>query len=174
MRRNEVSGMTQDRSVPLEHSGVLWRGAAGPPASDAQIREIEQALHVVLPASLLALVRLADGLQPEHDSIVQGGEAIDALTQILRFSDGQILNCRDAMLEDAENADRDPEALRWVIPIADNGDGWICLDYRADPGRVAYRVIAYSLSRVSNADQDGLYAIADSFDALLGMLKPMR
>lgn len=142
------------------------------PVSDADIAEIEHELGVKFPEALLALVRVGDGMQPENRIVKHGGRVIEGFSQILPFAHKAILTSCEGLLENAEDVGRDPKDLRWVIPIIDTGDGWICLDYRDDPQRLRYRVVGYSLSPVDEADANGLYPIADSFEELVGMLRP--
>jgi hypothetical protein len=154
---------------------LVWLDASGPPVSEAEIVEVERQLGVKLPESYLTVVRLADGLRPDKELIVAGPSdnphVVDALVQILRFEDAHIVQGHHSLLGSADAYGRNSESLRWVIPIAENGDGWICLDYRDDPSRVNYKVVGYSFPQVAEADADGLYPIADSFGELLTMLK---
>src|SRR5262245_2693283 len=102
-----------------------WRWASGPPVSKNQIANIQRALGVALPESLLNIVRTGDGLRPDRrlivDSRTDGEHVLDGLAAILRFGDESILRSHESMMEDAENRYRDPGRLRWVIPIAHNG-----------------------------------------------------
>lgn len=164
--------MTDDALHPVTHFGLLWQSTSHASASAVQIHDIEHALGVKFPDSILALVQISDGMQPEFQFIWQGGQVSNAFARLLRFSDGEILRAHEAMLEDAENTDRSSDELRWVIPFADDGDGWICLDFRGDQHRVAYRVVSYDFSRVSRDDPHGLDFIAGDFETLLRMLGP--
>ena len=177
-------------------SSSVWRRADGPAVSEERVAEIERQLNVKLPDSLLNVVRMGDGMRPHGELIVERatdeGRVLDALTAILPFADQSLLQSQSSLISDhvsknlealmerekdadakvleqfAQNQAKD---LRWVIPIADNGDGWICLDYRGDPNRIAYRVVGYSLTPVDGADRDGFGAIAETFEELVTMLR---
>lgn len=177
-------------------NGTMWKLPEGPPVSETKIQELEHRLGIKFPESLLDIVRLGDGMRPEKSEIVEAGpdgdHVINALLKLETFDEGGILWSHGVLMDNRTNRvleglmesnpgvayeilDKQAEELvspfRWVIPIGDNGDGWICLDYRADPDRRACRVVDYSLSPVGGADADGLAPVADNFDVLLSMLK---
>jgi len=173
-----------------------WRLPEGPPVTEDRIEELERKLGVKFPEELLQIVRIGDALQPASWTIVKKslGEniVIGSLIKILSFEDKSIKSNQEVMICNREDVILDKLMeegkiddnrsllsqakelagdFRWIIPIGENGDGWICLDYRDDPERAKCQVVSYDQSTNDDLDADGLVFIADSFQSLLSMLR---
>lgn len=151
---------------------LVWKWPEGPPVSAAKVKDIEAALGVVFPRSLVEVLHCGDGLQPDPEGVVAGpaGEevVINILGKLETFWDHGILRAKELLNEYGKERGQD---LEWIIPIGDNGDGWICLDYRSDPRRENCSVVDYSLSPLDDADENGLVFISPDFETFIGMLR---
>lgn len=153
---------------------LTWIHPPQPPVSANKVCEVEKHLGVVFPSEYKDILACGDKIVPEKQYIVSNDESetfISALHQFLGYSDGQVLRCKEALLEHAVDYDRDLTALEKLIPFADDGDGWICFDYSDVPPKIEPSIVGYSLTDLSDIDEAGRYYVAHEFKDMLLMLR---
>lgn len=106
--------------------------AAPTPPSDAQVRAVEKALRVPLPADFLAVAKAHPGARPQPAGILLPGGFGTSVLGLLHFSgDGpaisNILSCQWLL--------RDVLKKGWIPFAQDIGHDVFCFDYRADYDR---------------------------------------
>ena len=179
---------------------LSWKHPLGPPVPQGRFEQVQASLGVILPATLRSIVGKGDGLRPVRGGqnasllvdtaadrrpaasegrvsragpVLTGSKSrpVGQFERLLDFADNSfgILHGHEVLVEHGQAHRVD---LRWVVPIADNGGGFICLDYRQDPTRRSASVLSYFYPPVEEADPVGFHWIASDFDAALQMLQP--
>lgn len=158
---------------------IEWRKPIATAAGKQEIDLVQERLGVIFPKTYLELLQIGDGLVPDDQglySVDENGKYVEGngISNFLPIKGNEICECHETLLDDAVNYGYDLTQLKWVIPIADDADGWICLDYRDDPQRKKCKISCYDITKYTNdpyLDEDyGVLHIADSFEKLLEML----
>jgi hypothetical protein len=146
-----------------------WRSPTGRRHTDEEIAAFEAAMGITLPAALKAGHAVGMDARVWKDGRLCDATRVGDGVEATLFHGLTYLRSRgDVEYYREEYQQRWGKDLSQMIPFGDNGDLFVCLDYRKGPTDPE----VWSLDMDMPMPDSGYYKVADTFDRFLDALAP--